>query len=57
MVPDDKDPRPDFDPDLSRSSEHNQEAARSRGLRYSERNKQYVDEDGCPVRDEFGQPL
>lgn len=46
-----------FDPDFSPDHIVNQRAARSRGLRYDEKRKQYVDRDGLPVRDRFGQPL
>jgi hypothetical protein len=46
-----------FDPDFSPESEINQEAAKSRDLHYSWWSGQYVDEDGCPVRDKFGQLL
>lgn len=48
---------PDFDPDFSPDSEYNQEAAEARGLQFDPQSQQYVDDDGCPVRDEFGQPL
>lgn len=54
-MPDDKEPK--FDPDFSRHHEINREAARVRNLRFSLRHDAYVDEDGCPVRDRFGQPL
>jgi hypothetical protein len=50
-------PQTAFDPDLSPSSETNEEAARERGLRYDRTKEAYVDEDGCPVRDRFGQFL
>ncbi len=49
--------KPEFDPDLSSEHETNREAARVRGLRYDKRRRMYVDEDGCLVRDKFGQPL
>jgi hypothetical protein len=48
---------PRIDPDVSPYEEHNREAARRLGLRYSRRRGCYVDEDGCPTRDRFGQPL
>jgi hypothetical protein len=48
---------PKFDPDLSKEHPTNQEAAKVRNLRYSKRHRAYVDEDGCPRRDKFGQPL
>jgi hypothetical protein len=46
-----------FDPDLSPGSEVNKDAARERGLAYDPEESVYRDEDGCPVLDEFGQPL
>lgn len=53
------DPRklPKFDADLSTDHPTNREAARIRGLHWSERRKAYVDSDGCLRRDRFGQPL
>lgn len=50
-------PKASFDPDLSPLSEHNQDAAEERGLRYDRDEGVYRDDDGCPVLDEFGQPL
>ena len=47
----------EFDADLSREHPTNKEAAKERGLRYDSRKRQYVDSDGCPVRDKFGQRL
>jgi len=47
----------EFDPDLSPDGEHNRKVARIRGLSYDPENEFYVDEDGFPSRDEFGQPL
>ncbi len=45
-----------FDPDFSPEDySANQEAAQQRGLVYNPDNKSYVDEDGCLIRDEFGQ--
>lgn len=43
--------------DFSPQHETNREAARVRRLRYDRRRKVYIDCDGCPVRDKFGQPL
>lgn len=48
---------PAFDPDLPLSSETNRTAARARGLRFDAKRAAYVDADGCPRRDRFGQPL
>jgi hypothetical protein len=46
---------PEFDPDLNPHHCHNQEAAKAQGLHYNAATRSYVDEDGCLVRDEFGQ--
>ena len=46
---------PQFDADLSPSSETNTDAATARGWRYDPFNAEYVDDDGCPVADEYGQ--
>jgi hypothetical protein len=46
-----------FDPDFSPNHETNRKAAKEQGLRYSPRLRVYVDSDGCPRRDRFGQPL
>jgi hypothetical protein len=46
-----------FDPDLSPDNEANRDAAEERRLRYDPAESVYRDEDGCPVLDEFGQPL
>ena len=46
-----------FDPDLSPSNPTNRQAAAQRGLRYDSRRRTYVDEDGCLIRDQFGQPF
>lgn len=51
------DPKPKFDSDLSPEAEFNQDAARARGLTYDRRERVYKDSDGCPTRDQFGQPL
>lgn len=54
-------PRPDesvdFDPDLSPYHPINQQAAEKEGLRYNPRRRAWVDDDGCLIRDRFGQPL
>lgn len=47
--------KPDFDPDLLPTSQHNQDAAKARGLRFHPRHNAFVDEDGCLARDRFGQ--
>ncbi|HVM59148.1 MAG TPA: hypothetical protein VMT80_02365 [Candidatus Paceibacterota bacterium] len=49
-------PRETFDPDLPPENIHNREAAKARGLRFDPRKKAYVDDEGCLVRDRFGQP-
>lgn len=48
---------PRFDPDLPPDNVHNKEAARAHKLKYDPKKKAYVDEDGCLVRDRYGQPL
>ena len=50
-------PIPRFDADLSREHPTNRKAAYVRGLRWSDHHRAYVDSDGCPVRDRFGQRL
>jgi hypothetical protein len=50
-------PEKEFDPDFSPDHEINKEAAKAHRLRYDRRRRIYVDEDGCPTRDKFGQPL
>lgn len=47
----------DFDPDLSPDHPTNIEAAEQRSLKYDKRRKVYVDSDGCPRRDKYGQTL
>jgi len=48
---------PDFDPDVSPKNPQNIRAANARGLKYDRRSRVYRDEDGCLVRDRFGQLL
>lgn len=48
---------PTIDPDVPWYEEHNLDAARKLGVTYNRRRGYYVDEDGCPTRDRFGQPL
>ena len=48
---------PDFDPDVSLYNPYNRKVARLRNLFYDEDAEVYRDEDGCPVRDRFGQDL
>ncbi len=45
----------DFDPDFTPNHPTNQEAARHYHLTYSPHRRAYVDEEGCLIRDEFGQ--
>lgn len=47
----------DFDPDFGPKHPVNVEAARTKGLKYDSKKRAYVDEDGCLIRDEFGQPF
>jgi hypothetical protein len=49
--------QPDFDRDFSPGHPRNLLAAASMRLRYDSRREMYVDENGCLVRDRFGQPL
>ena len=49
--------RTEFDPDFSPFNPINQEAAKERKLKYDKIKGFYVDEDGCLIRDKFGQPL
>lgn len=46
-----------FDPDMSPHHQSNKAAAEEAGLRWSSKRKAYVDEDGCLIRDRFGQRL
>lgn len=46
-----------FDPDFSPQHETNVEAAKAHGVTYRPDLRQYVDEDGCPRFDAYGQPL
>lgn len=46
-----------FDADLSPQAEANVEAAKAHGVTYDSEKRQYVDEDGCPRFDSYGQPL
>jgi hypothetical protein len=52
-----EDTKKHFDPDFSPHHEINQEAAKDHGLKYDSKNKVYKDEDGCLIRDRFGQRL
>lgn len=46
----------DFDSDYYASNPVNITAARQRALTYNFSEKAYINEDGCLIRDEFGQP-
>lgn len=46
-----------FDADISPDNPTNIEAARQRGLVYDTEREAYVDEDGCLIRDQYGQPF
>ena len=48
---------PEFEAGLPWHNVHNVNAANSRRLVYVGSREVYVDEDGCPVRDKFGQPI
>lgn len=47
----------EFDADVSPDNPINIKAAKERRLVYNSRKRVYVDEDGCPQRDRFGQVL
>ena len=47
----------DFDSDYFPSNPINIEAAKQRGLRFDSIKRVYVDEDGCLLCDEYGQPF
>ena len=49
--------KPSFDADYGPNNPVNQEAAKTHRLRFNPRSRCYEDEDGCLIRDEFGQPL
>lgn len=51
------DPELRFDCSLGPQSEHNRDVADALGLTYNPQLRQYVDPDGCPTHDEFGQEL
>jgi hypothetical protein len=46
-----------FDPDLPPNSEHNRNVAQQRGVGHDSRKLAYLDQDGCPRYDSYGQPL
>ncbi len=50
-------PKRQFDPDFSPLHLINQDAAKDHGLTWDRRRQVYVDPDGCPTRDRFGQVL
>lgn len=45
-----------FDPDLPPDNEHNREVSSNLGVRFVP-GRGYVDDDGCIIYDEYGQPL
>jgi len=47
----------DFDPDLPPLHPTNQQAGSDRGFSYNRTERVWEDDEGCPVRDEFGQDL
>ncbi len=57
MLTGDREQAPEFDADLAPDNQQNQEAAKFSGLWWNPHERTWDDEDGCPVRDEFGQPL
>lgn len=46
-----------FDPELPPEHPHNREVAQEKKVRFSVKNQQYVDDDGCAIYDKFGQKL
>ncbi len=50
-------PQRPFDADVTPQNPANQEAARDHSLTYDRKKRVYRDNDGCPTRDRFGQPL
>jgi hypothetical protein len=48
--------KPQFDADLSPQAEANQRAAKAHNLLYDPHKQSYVDAEGSPIRDKFGQP-
>jgi hypothetical protein len=53
----DKAKEPRFNPDWSPNHPHNKEVARRLGLTYDPSLQMYVDDEGCLIRDRYGQPL
>ncbi len=49
-------PKPAFDADFGPDHPANKEAAAARRLRYDRTRQCYADDDGCMIRDRFGQP-
>ncbi len=49
--------REEFDPDLSPDSPHNREIAERLDLTYDSKRRLYLDSNGYPARDQFGQEL
>ena len=47
----------EFDADYGPNNPHNQDVAKRRGLTYNPHSRRYEDNDGCLIRDRFGQPL
>lgn len=47
----------DFNPDCCPQNPVNIRAAEERGLKYDRKKGFYIDEDGCLIRDRYGQDL
>jgi len=52
-----KEAKPKIDPSTSPYTEHNLDAAKKLRVRYSKRQRGYLDTDGVKVLDKYGQPL
>lgn len=50
-----KERRETFDPDLPPDNIHNRDAAKAHTLRFDSKKRAYVDDEGCLIRDKFGQ--
>ena len=52
-----KDKLTNFDPDFGPNNPVNIEAGRQKGWTYDLQKRSYVDDEGCLMADEFGQPF
>ncbi len=56
-MPDGNTKLPPFDPDFPPTHDINRRAAEARGLKWDPRQQYFVDNDGLPALDRFGQRL